>query len=69
MLVSEAPRVRLVAPSLRGVLRIVLITVGCAIALYLVWRVRTVVRLAGISVFLALALIPVVDSFDRRSSQ
>lgn len=67
VLASETPRVRLVAPSLRGVLRIVLITVGCAIALYLVWRVRTVVRLAGISVFLALALIPVVDSFDRRS--
>src|SRR5271155_4262644 len=67
VLVSETPRVRLAAPSPRGVLRIVLILVGCAIALYLVWRVRTVVRLAGISVFLALALIPLVDSFDRRS--
>lgn len=67
VLASETPRMRLAAPSLRGVLRIVLITVGCAIALYLVWRVRTVVRLAGISVFLALALIPVVDSFDRHS--
>lgn len=47
VLVSETPRVRLAAPSLKGVLRIVLITVGCAIALYLVWRVRTVVRLEG----------------------
>jgi len=60
--------VRLATPSVRGVLRIVLIVVGCAIALYLLWRVRTVVRLVGISVFLGLALIPVVDSLDRRSS-
>jgi len=45
----------------------VLILVVCAIALYLVWRVRTVVRLTGISVFLALALAPVVDSLDRHS--
>ena len=59
---------RLATPSVRGVLRIVLIVVGCAIALYLLWRVRTVVRLVGISVFLGLALIPVVDSLDRRSS-
>jgi len=59
--------VRLATPSLGGVLRIVLIVVGCAIALYLLWRVRTVVRLAGISVFLALALFPVVDSLDRHS--
>ncbi len=64
---TELPVLRLATPSLRGVLRIVLIVVGCAIALYLLWRVRTVVRLVGISVFLALALVPVVDSFDRRS--
>ncbi len=65
MLVSDAARVRLMAPSLGGVVRIVLITVGCAIALYLLWRVRTVVRLAGISLFLALAIVPVVDSLER----
>ena len=64
---AEAPVVRLATPSFRAVLRIVLIVVGCAIALYLLWRVRTVVRLAGISVFLALAILPVVDSLDRRS--
>jgi len=64
---AEVPVVRLATPSLGGVLRIVLIVVGCAIALYLLWRVRTVVRLAGISVFLALALFPVVDSLDRHS--
>jgi len=57
--------VRMAAPSLRGVLRIVLILVACAIVLYLLWRVRTVVRLVGISLFLALALVPVVDSLER----
>jgi predicted PurR-regulated permease PerM len=65
--ITEAPIVRLAAPSVRGVLRIALILVGCAIALYLLWRVRTVVRLAGISVFLALALVPIVDSLDRHA--
>ena len=59
--------VRLRAPSIRGVLRILLIVIGCAIALYLVWRVRTVVRLAAISLFLALAILPVIDAIDRRT--
>ncbi len=64
---TEAPPVRLATPSLGAVLRIVFIVVGCAIGLYLLWRVRTVVRLVGISLFLALALVPVVDLLDRRS--
>jgi predicted PurR-regulated permease PerM len=63
---TAAQRVSIVAPSFRGVLRIVLIVVGCAIALYLLWRVRAVIRLAGISLFLGLAIIPVVDALDRR---
>jgi predicted PurR-regulated permease PerM len=68
--VSRADQVaplRLAAPSPRAVLRIVLILVVCAIALYLLWRVRTVVRLLAISLFLGLALIPVVDALDRRT--
>ncbi len=60
-----APVVRLAAPSLRGVIRILLVTVACAIALYLAWRVREVIRLAAISLFLALALLPIVDGLDR----
>ena len=60
------PPVRLATPSLKGVLRIILIVVACALGLYLLWRVRTVVRLVGISLFLGLALIPVVDALDRR---
>jgi predicted PurR-regulated permease PerM len=65
---AAAPRpVRLAAPSLRGVVRIVAIVVGCAFALYLTWLLRGVLRLVVISVFLALALIPVVDALDRRA--
>jgi predicted PurR-regulated permease PerM len=58
--------VRLAAPSLKGVLRIVAIVVACAIVLYLTWRLRDVVRLVVISVFVALALQPVVDAIDSR---
>jgi predicted PurR-regulated permease PerM len=63
----EVSPVRLAAPSLKGVLRVVLIVVACAIALYLLWRVRTVVRLAAISLFLGLAILPIVDALDRRT--
>jgi predicted PurR-regulated permease PerM len=64
---AAPPPVRLAAPSLRGVVRIVAIVVGCAFALYLTWLLRGVLRLVVISVFLALALIPVVDALDRRA--
>jgi len=62
---QEVPVVRLAAPSLRGVVRILLVTIACAIALYLAWRVREVIRLAAISLFLSLALLPIVDALDR----
>ena len=63
-----APRsVRLAAPSLRGVVRIVALAVGCAFALYVAWLLRDVLRLVVISLFFALALIPVVDALDRRA--
>jgi predicted PurR-regulated permease PerM len=52
----------LAAPSPGGVVRFVLIVVACGIALYLAWRVRTVIRLVGISVFFALTLMPIVDT-------
>ena len=58
---AEPPPVRLAAPSLKGVVRFILIVVVCAVALYLVWRIRGVVRLIAISLFLTLALLPVVD--------
>jgi predicted PurR-regulated permease PerM len=58
---SENPTVRLAAPSLKGVVRILVVVVACAILLYLAWRVRLVIELVGISMFLALALNPMVD--------
>src|SRR4051794_18911388 len=54
--------VRLAAPSFRGLVRTVLILAVCGVMLYLTWRVRGVLRLAAISLFLALALMPVVDA-------
>ncbi len=43
------------------------ILAACALVLYLVWRVRVVVRLVAISLFLALALIPVVDALASKT--
>ena len=63
---TEVPTIRLAAPSFGGVVRTVMIVVVCGIALYLLWRVRGVVRLVGISLFFALALMPVVDALDNR---
>ena len=58
--------VRLAAPSLGGVVRMILIVAATAVFLYLVWRVRLVIRLVGISLFFALALMPVVDAIENR---
>jgi predicted PurR-regulated permease PerM len=63
---AEARLVRLVAPSFGGVVRMVLILAVSAVFLYLVWRVRGVIRLVGISLFFALALMPIVDAIDSR---
>jgi predicted PurR-regulated permease PerM len=57
---------RLAAPSLKAVVRMVAIVVACAIVLYLTWRLREVVRLVVISLFVGLALLPVVDALDAR---
>jgi predicted PurR-regulated permease PerM len=63
---SGTPTIRLSAPSLAGVVRMVAIVVACGIALYLAWRIRGVLRLVGISLFFAVALMPVVDALDKR---
>jgi predicted PurR-regulated permease PerM len=44
----------------------VLIVAACAIFVYLCWRDREVIRLVAISLFVALALFPVVDAIDGR---
>jgi predicted PurR-regulated permease PerM len=59
---QAAPTVRLASPSLRSVVRFVLIVVACGIGLFLAWRVREVIRLVAISVFFALTLMPIVDA-------
>jgi uncharacterized protein (TIGR02246 family) len=58
--------VRLSAPSAGAVVRGVVILTACALVLYVIWRVRVVVRLIAISLFLALALIPVVDALATK---
>jgi predicted PurR-regulated permease PerM len=58
--------VRLAAPSLKSVVRMVAIVVACGIGLYLAWRLRDVLRLVVISLFVALALVPIVDAIDTR---
>jgi predicted PurR-regulated permease PerM len=63
---TRAQLVRLAAPSLGGVVRLVLIVAASAIFLYLCWRVREVIRLVAISLFVALALFPLVDAVDSR---
>ncbi len=64
---GQASVVRIATPALRGLVRIVLFIVACAIALYLAWRLRNIIGLIAISVFMALAIIPVVDALDRRT--
>jgi predicted PurR-regulated permease PerM len=63
---ADAPLIRLAPPSYRWAIRAVLFLTACGIALYLVWRVRTVIRLGAISLFLGLTLLPVVDALDNR---
>jgi predicted PurR-regulated permease PerM len=63
---DPCPTVRLAAPSLRGVVRLVAIVAACAVALYLAWRTRGVLQLAAIALFVGLTLNPIVDAFDRR---
>jgi len=59
--------VRVATPRIGAVVRIVMVVVVCGIALYLLWRIRVVVRLVGISVFFALAIIPIVDVLTART--
>src|SRR4051794_1542525 len=59
-------RVHLAAPSPKAVVRIVAIVVACAVFLYLAWRLRDVLRLVVISLFVGLALLPIVDAIDAR---
>jgi predicted PurR-regulated permease PerM len=59
--------VRLSAPPVSGVLRIVLLLVATALSLYLAWRIGGVIQLLVISLFFAFALFPVVDAVAVRT--
>jgi predicted PurR-regulated permease PerM len=52
-------------PSTRSVVRIALAVAGTALALYVLYLVRSIVELVVLSVFLALALGPFVDFLSR----
>ena len=64
---TGALRVRLAAPPVSGVLRMVFILVATGFGLYLVWRLRGVIQLLAIALFLAFALFPVVDAVAVRT--
>jgi predicted PurR-regulated permease PerM len=53
-------------PSTRNVVRIASAVAGTALALYLLYRVRSVLQLIVLAVFLALALGPLVELLTRR---
>ena len=53
-------------PSTRTIARIFFTVVALAAGLYLLYLVRSVVGLVAIALFLAIALGPAVDIFDRR---
>ena len=52
-------------PSTRTIARVFLTVVGLAIALFLLWQVRTIVLLLAIAIFLSVALGPAVDHVQR----
>ena len=60
-------RVRLAAPPVSGVLRMIFILVAAGFGLYLVWRLRGVIQLLAIALFLAFALFPLVDALAVRT--
>jgi predicted PurR-regulated permease PerM len=61
----RAIAVRLMAPTARGLARTVLLIAACAGGLYVLYLVRNVIRLVAIALFLAIALMPLVDTISR----
>jgi len=53
-------------PSTRAILKVLLVTAATAGALYLVYLVRSILGMVFIAVFLAVALGPAVDVYQRR---
>ena len=61
----RAIAVRLTAPTARGLMRTLLLIAACAGGLYLLYLMRDVIRMVAIALFLALALMPLVDTLSR----
>jgi predicted PurR-regulated permease PerM len=53
-------------PSTRAILKVLLVTAATAAVLYWVYLVRTILEIVFIAIFLAVALGPAVDAFQRR---
>jgi predicted PurR-regulated permease PerM len=53
-------------PSTRAILKVLLVTAATAAVLYVFYLVRSVLGLVFIAIFLAVALGPAVDAFQRR---
>jgi predicted PurR-regulated permease PerM len=53
-------------PSTRAIVKVLLVTAATAVVLYLLYVVRSILGMVFISVFLAVALGPAVDLYERR---
>jgi predicted PurR-regulated permease PerM len=56
-----------VVPSTRAIAKVILVAVGILVVLYLIYKVRSIVKLVLIATFLAVALGPAVEFLQRRS--
>jgi predicted PurR-regulated permease PerM len=54
-------------PSTRAILKVLLVTAATAVALYVLYLVRSIVEMLFIAVFLAVALGPAVDLYQKRA--
>ncbi len=54
-------------PSTRAVAKVILVAVGILVVLYLAYKVRSIVKMVFIAVFLAVALGPAVEFLQRRA--
>ena len=53
-------------PSTRAIVKVLLVTAATAVVLYLLYLVRSILGMVFIAVFLAVALGPAVDLYERR---
>jgi predicted PurR-regulated permease PerM len=56
-----------VVPSTRAIAKVILVAVGILVVLYLIYKVRSILKLLFIATFLAVALGPAVEFLQRRS--